>query len=267
MGGQMARLELELCCEGGHTRPRTALATPPLQLSRARYDDVADRGRLSLTLLHLGGILAGDSYELRVAAGARARAAVVGAAATPVYAMPGGEASQRITLCAEPGAALWWQPGPLILYGGAAYSQATTVVLRPGGLVVVAELLVAGRLARGERWQFGRYASLLEVVDGAGELLAAERVLIEPGRRSPAVAGAMGEAGALGTLWLLGDGFDHEAAARAAAGCPGVAGAAVLPGGCGVAVRALGASLAAAQVALLRSAGALTAAGLIAGAA
>lgn len=262
MAAPPARLELELACDGARTRPRRALAQPPLQISRARYDDPADPARLCLTLVHLGGVLAGDRYELAVELGPGARATVVAAAATQIYTMPAGEACQRTAIRCAPGAALRWLPGPQILFAGARYSQATQVTLAPGACVVLAEVLVPGRLARGERWAFARYESLLEVVDQGGALLAAERVVLEPARRSPAAAGVMGDAAVVGTLWLLG-GLDAEACARLICGRGAGASAAVLPGACGVALRALGASLAATQASMRDSLAALAAAGLL----
>lgn len=263
MAAQPARLELDLACDGARTRPQRALAQPPLQISRARYDDPADPARLSLTLVHLGGVLAGDRYDLAIGLGPGARATVVAAAATQIYTMPAGEACQRTTIRCAPGASLRWLPGPQILFAGARYSQATHITLAPGARVVLGEILVPGRLARGERWSFARYESLIEVVDQGGALLAAERVAIEPARRSPAVAGVMGGASVVGTLWLLGDGLDAEPCARLICGRRAGASAAVLPGGCGVALRALGDSLAATQASLRDSLAALTTAGLL----
>lgn len=252
MGGQRAQLALELAFDGARTRPRRALATPPLQLSRARYDDPACPDRLHLTLVHLGGVLAGDSYELTVDLDAGAEAVVAAAAATQIYTMAGGCADQQTLIRAAPGSALCWMPGPQILFAGASFSQSTRVELGAGAFVMLGDALVPGRLAHGERWQFDRYEGLLEIVGERGQLLACERALVEPGRRSPAAPGVMGDFGALGSLWLLGAGVDAEGVAGLVGARGGQLSAAVLPGGCGVLVRALGAGLAATREALQR---------------
>lgn len=261
MGQASAQLELALEFDGERTRARRALATPPLQLSRARYDDAAAPGRLSLTLVHLGGVLAGDCYRLSVELASGAEAVVGAAAATQIYTMPSGTARQETLISAAPGSRLWWMPGPQILFAGARYCQSTRVELAPGAFVMLCEALVSGRLARGECWRFERYQSALEIVDPRGELLACEHTLVEPGRRHPAVPGVMGGFAVQGSLWLLGDRVDAERAAEAIGSRDGVLSAAVLPGG-GVVVRALGAGLSAVRLALRRCYEALAAEGL-----
>src|SRR6476659_10256571 len=95
---QEGRLDLLLERDGALTRPVRCAVQPPLQLSRARYDDSARPNDPALTLVHLGGILAGVHYDLRIALGDGAGARVITAAATQVYRMPQGEATQAIQL-------------------------------------------------------------------------------------------------------------------------------------------------------------------------
>lgn len=247
---QPGRLDLSLSFDGARTRPERALATPPLQISRARYDDPADPARLYLTLLHLGGVLAGDQYALRCALGSGARATLTSASATQIYAMPRGEACQTTHLQLAPGADLDWQPGAQILFADSSYRQQTRVDLAPGARLALAEILVSGRLAHGERWRFADYTSLFEVYDAQGELLAAERISLNPARRHPARPGIMGDHAVLGTLWLLGDQIAGEPIARLLSRMQPQLSAAVLPAGCGVAIRVMACGLAAAQTAL-----------------
>jgi len=79
---QEGRLDLLLERAGTTTRPVRCAVQPPLQLSRARYDHPARPDEPALTLVHLGGILAGDHYDLRIALGDGAGARVTTAAAT-----------------------------------------------------------------------------------------------------------------------------------------------------------------------------------------
>jgi urease accessory protein len=263
MAAQIGRLGLELVCDGGHTRPRRALATPPLQLSRARYDDPAAPGRLHLTLIHLGGVLAGDQYELSVSMAAGAEAVVTAAAATQIYTMSSGAAQQQTVIRTAPGASLCWLPGPQVLFAGARYSQSTRVELAPGAFVMLCEVLVPGRLARGECWQFDRYESTLEVVDQRGGFLAGENVVVEPGRRSPAAPGVMGSFAVQASMWLLSDRIDAERAASVISATEGLSSAAVLPACSGIVVRALSSGLSVAHQLLHQAYTTLAAAQLI----
>lgn len=236
-------LDLLLERVGEHTRPVRCLAAPPLQLSRARYDDPARPADLALTLVHLGGVLQGDRYGLQVELGPDAGATIGTAAATQVYRMPQGEASQELWLRLAPGSRLSWLPEPLILFGGARFRQATRIELAPGARLALLDVLAPGRLARGERFAFERYEARLEVCAPDGRLLLAERALLEPARHRAAAPGLFGDRPVLGSLFLLGGPPDPEhAAARLHARERPHLGAAVLPNGCGLLVRLLGES-------------------------
>ena len=135
-GRQEGRLDLLLERASALTRPVRCAVQPPLQLSRARYDDPTRPDEPALTLVHLGGILAGDHYDLRIALGDSAGARVTTAAATQVYRMPQGEATQSIQLQLGAGSRLEWLPEPTILFGGARFTQTTNITLGAGARLV-----------------------------------------------------------------------------------------------------------------------------------
>jgi urease accessory protein len=257
-GRQEGRLDLLLERDAALTRPVRCAVQPPLQLSRARYDNPAQPHEPALTLVHLGGILAGDRYDLRIALGEGAGARLTTAAATQVYRMPQGEATQAIQLQLGAGSRLEWLPEPTILFGGARFTQTTSVTLGSGARLALLDVLVPGRLARGEVHQFERYATRLEVRDGAGRLLLAERALLEPRRHDLAAPGLLGATPVLGSLYILGDRVDAERECTRIARRDGELsglkldlGTAVLPNSCGMLVRALGASASQVRTGLL----------------
>jgi urease accessory protein len=263
-GRQEGQLDLLLERAGAITRPVRCAVQPPLQLSRARYDDPARPDEPALTLVHLGGILAGDHYDLRIALSDGAGARVTTAAATQVYRMPQGEATQAIQLQLGSGSRLEWLPEPTILFGGARFTQTTSVTLGSGARLALLDVLVPGRLARGEVYQFDRYAARLEARDTAGRLLMAERALLEPRRHDLTAPGLLGATPVLGSLYILGDRVDAERdcarVARRSGALSGLLidlGTAVLPNGCGMLVRALGTTASQVHAALLMIWGAL----------
>ncbi|MEP7188626.1 MAG: urease accessory protein UreD [Roseiflexaceae bacterium] len=266
-GRQEGRLDLLLELDGAVTRPVRCAVQPPLQLSRARYDESARPNEPALTLVHLGGILAGDHYDLRIALGDGAGARVTTAAATQVYRMPHGEATQILQLQLGAGSRLDWLPEPTILFGGARFSQITSVTLGPGARLALLDVLVPGRLARGEVYQFERYATRLEARDSAGRLLLAERALLEPRRHDLTAPGLLGTTPVLGSLYILGDSVDAASdcarVARRDGALSGLSpsinlGTAMLPNGCGMLVRALGTTASGVHAALLTIWGALS---------
>ncbi|HEU5098628.1 MAG TPA: urease accessory protein UreD, partial [Roseiflexaceae bacterium] len=176
-----------------------------------------------------------------------------------VYRMPLGEATQDIRIDLGSGSRLEWLPEPTILFGGARFIQTASVTLGAGARLALLDVLVPGRLARGEAYQFDRYVARLEVCDAAGRLLLAERALLEPRRRDLSAPGVLGATPVLGSLYILGDCVDAERGCAlvtrregALAGLSIDIGAAVLPNGCGMLVRALGSSPSSVRAALLK---------------
>jgi urease accessory protein len=225
----------------GSTRPRRAEVRPPLQLSRARYDLAGRPATVALTLIHLGGILDGDRYDLSVQLGQGASARITTAAATQVYRMPLGDARPDITLRLAAGSRLAWLPEPLILFGGARFTQTTRVEIAPGARLGLLDVLVPGRLARGEVGQFERYEARLEVCAPDGRCLAAERTLLEPRRRPMMTPGMLGRTPVLGSLYVLDDQLDSERwCAWVNQRDDQALGATILPSDCGLLIRALG---------------------------
>jgi urease accessory protein len=240
-GRQAGRLDLVLECLGGLTRPLRAETRPPLQLSRARYDIAGQPETTAFTLVHLGGILDGDRYEVCVEVGPGASAQITTAAATQVYRMPHGDARQEVMLRLAAGSRLAWLPEPLILFAGARFTQTTRIEIAPGARLGLLDVLVPGRLARGEVGQFERYEARLEVCAPNGRCLVAERALLEPRRRAILTPGMLGPMPVLGGLYILDDTLDAERC------CAWVnqrddraLGATILPNGSGLLVRALG---------------------------
>jgi urease accessory protein UreH len=115
------------------------------------------------------------------------------------------------------------------------------------------------RLARGEVYQFERYAAWLEARDTTGRLLLAERALLEPRRHDMTSASLLGATPVLGSLYILVDRVDAKRdCARVAGRADGLndlaidLGTTVLPNGCGMLVRALGTTASQLHAALLR---------------
>lgn len=238
-------LSLRLASVQGRTRPTHLVAIPPLQCSRARYDDPQNPNLTSLTLLHLGGMLQGDQIQLEIMLEPEAHARLTTAAATQVYRMPERTAAQSTTISALPGARLLYLPEPTILFAGSRFSQATHVTLDKGAVVVLRDILVCGRLARGEVHQFERFSSRFEVADSGGRCLFTERALLEPGRYSPAVVGVQGSYPVVGSLYLLALEADVAGLLSRARQVLGtyphvLAEAGELPNACGLVVRVLG---------------------------
>ncbi len=144
------------------------------------------------------GVLAGDTYSVDVMAGSGASVRVGASSATKVHA---GASSLDVRLAVEPGALLVWGPHATILHAGASYRQETRVTLAPGGRVVLAEVLVLGRLAHGEWFQLECLENVLGVSPPACAPLFSESYVLRPG---PDLVASMAGRGVLVSVYALG---------------------------------------------------------------
>jgi urease accessory protein len=219
----------------------------PLRMTTPLRVDDADPGMAFVIVQNpTGGVFAGDRLELRVAAGPDARVHVRTQSATKVYDMAGGSAESIVDLEIADGAYLEYVPDPVIPQAGASLTQRTTIAVTRGGTCFAAETVAAGRVARGEAYAFERVRFETRVLV-AGEVACHDVADLQPGRRSPRLAGMLGGADQLSTFFCVCPHADVDALAGRidarlgeTVGDRGAAGP--LPGGAGVIGRIMSSS-------------------------
>jgi len=135
-----------------------------------------------------GGIAGGDSYDLEITAGDKARVAISSTAAEKVYRSLGPDARIGIRLSAGQDASLAWLPQETILFDGARFHRTIDIDLAADARLVFAEAVVFGRTGMGESVGHGFFFDRWRVRRG-GTLVFAESV-----RLDGAIAAKLGEA-------------------------------------------------------------------------
>jgi urease accessory protein len=143
-----------------------------------------------------GGLVGGDAIEIEVAAGPGARALVMPQAAEKVYRSVGPDCRIDVSLSAGPDAWLEWLPQETILFQGARLRRATRIEVSRSARVFAGEMLVFGRIARGERLTSGLVHDAWEIRRG-GKLTWVDALHVEE---------------RLGEVLSLAAGFDGAAA-------------------------------------------------------
>ena len=200
--GKDGRLDLAFARAGGETRLVRDFARVPFHVSGTLGHDPHPASETVYVQSPSGGVAQGDRHTVTVSVGADAVAHVSTGSATKVLSMERNYAAADLALSVAAGGHLDYVPAPTILHEDARLCQDVTVDLAPNASAVVGEVLVPGRLARGERFDFDRYRSTCEVrVDG--EVRVADATHLDPGDADPAAPGVMGEFAVLGTLYVL----------------------------------------------------------------
>ena len=148
-----------------------------------------------------GGLAGGDSLDARVTLGEAAVAGVTTPAAEKVYRALAEETRIATRLEVGAGATLEWLPQETILFQGARLERRLDAALAPGARLLAAEMLVFGRVARGERLTQG---SLFDAwrIRRDGRLLWADATALD-GDIAGRLAAPFGFAGAEASGLLL----------------------------------------------------------------
>ena len=175
----------------------------PLQVMKPRYDE---SGYACVYLLSpTGGVVQGDDYRIDVTLLPHSHATLTTQAATKVYAMPMHGAAQSLRGRIGKNAIFEYLPDPTILFRDANFSQRSSFNLARGAMLALQEIVMPGRLARGEKLAFTHYRSHLEVSDSEGMLLF-DSCLIQPEFQPHLTShGALDEYACWGSWFLLGD--------------------------------------------------------------
>jgi urease accessory protein len=208
---------LEFANVRGRTVLRRAFAASPLRLLTPR-----NAGDAAWTYLatYGGGLVGGDSLNVRIDVGRSASALVTTQASTKVYRTltPGPGASQRLHARAGHDSLLVLLPDPVTGFAGSRYIQEQSFDLDDTASLVLVDWLTAGRVGSGERWQFDGYVSRT-FVRRAGRLLLHDALSLGP--EDGNVAGRLNRFNCLALVVLTGPRV--EAAATRLAGAIGAA--------------------------------------------
>lgn len=122
------------------------------------------------------GLLAGDSIRVALQLEAGSQLYLADQSATKVHSMPQKETQATVDYAVEveSNATLEFLPEPLILFADAELIQTTEIILHPTATLSWGEIILPGRLARGEVYEFRQYLSRLRIKSPTGGLWFAE---------------------------------------------------------------------------------------------
>ncbi|WP_297003855.1 urease accessory protein UreD [uncultured Corynebacterium sp.] len=129
-----------------------------------------------------GGLAQNDRIRQRIRLTAGARATVTTPAGTPVHRMNAGCATQWISLDVGEEAVCEYLPGQNTLFAGSRLLQVTEVSLADSATLLTADVILTGRLARGERDLFDALGQCWRVERAGRPLLSDTLCVIGAGQ-------------------------------------------------------------------------------------
>jgi urease accessory protein len=151
-----------------------------------------------------GGFVAGDQTRLEVSLGQGTRCFLSTQASTKVYRNPGPSPCGHVTqTMMKDDSLLVFAPDPVQAFAGSKYSQHQEFRLAESSSLALLDWFSAGRIARGERWEFSRFKSRNEVFM-ADERVFLDSVLLDASDGLIAAPHRVGRYNCFATLLLLG---------------------------------------------------------------
>ena len=182
-------LELNLKCDRAFNQTicHHQYTTYPLRLSPVFRLEGVNSNRAYLYIMNTSpGLLAGDELNLSWQLAANTNLYLSDQSATKVHPMPqiATKALTNYQIEVHAGATLEFVPEPTILYTDSALEQNIQIKLHPTAKLFLSEIILPGRLARGESYQFRYYFNRLRVTDLIGKLLLTDAMRLE-GKLNP----------------------------------------------------------------------------------
>lgn len=195
---------------GGDTVLMHVRANSPLHLLTPR----ADRSIAWLvTATFGGGLVGGDEVALELELEPGARVLLTSQASTKVYRSPAGT-RQALQARVADEAMLAVLPDPIVAFAGSRFEQRQQFQLQGRANLIALDWMTSGRHARGEHWQFNRYASRIEI-EHDGRAIFYDRLLLD--EIDGSVGNRMRAVTTYGLLVMLGPLFQTLAAELTAA--------------------------------------------------
>ncbi|KAH0267420.1 urease accessory protein UreD, partial [Aureobasidium melanogenum] len=208
--------------------PLKLIAPAPVNITPPFDNDSSYQVHTLYILTYGGGIVAGDSLNLRIDLDTTTRLLILTQGSTKIFKAPTSSTISRqdMNMHLKPAAALVYLPDPVQPFAQSAFEQNQRFYIHhqqalPDASICVLDWVCQGRKALGEDWNFFKYSSKNEVwlVDGSTSsddkrLLLRDNVTLDASDEAiqTSLARRMDGLGAFGTLILYGPVFASLAA-------------------------------------------------------
>jgi urease accessory protein len=255
--GKVGVLELTLAKRGGMTRVVRQHQQAPLHVYRPIHLDESLPEMAFVFVQQFGdGFVDGDRCRIDIDCGTDTQTHVTTQAATNLYRAEHNFAAQLVTLRVGRRAVLEYLPDAVVPYRGARFYQRTSLIVDWDATAIIGEMLLPGRVARGELHEYDLYRAETEARRADGSLLFADLTLLRPTEDVGCGSFALlADSDVLATLHVVTQRLPAadlvQLIRHSAAGNDVLAGVSELPAGSGASVRVLGATSRVVRAALL----------------
>ena len=175
--GWRAKLHLKFVEENNKTVLKQRTHQGPLQVQKPFYPEA--NGACHVYLLHPpGGVVGGDSFDIKIDVDPNANVLITTPAAGKFYRSAGGEAYQKQAIKVADHGVLEWFPSENIFFPGAKVKLETRVDLSEKSHFIGWDILCLGRPAIGETFSRGQLTQRFEIFQN-GRPIRLDKLVIQ----------------------------------------------------------------------------------------
>jgi urease accessory protein len=197
-------LRLEQDSENGKTVVKEQYSKVPLFTQRALY---LEESLPSMAYMYIispsGGILQGDRYRMDITLKNNACAHITTQGATRIYRMEKNYATQIVNVVVEDSSYFEFVPDQIIPYRDSRFYQKVNLNVHDNATMVYAEMIVPGRVASGESFQYDICYMKASAKNQNNILRFIDVAVLEPKKRSLNILGILDSFSVIGNMYIL----------------------------------------------------------------
>lgn len=198
------QLELKKDSDSGKTVIKKQYSRVPLLAQRAIYlEETLPAMAYVYIISPSGGILQGDRYRIDITLGNNTFAHVTTQGATRIYRMEKNYASQIINIRVEDEGYFEYIPDQIIPFRNSKFYQEVALKVHNNATMIYSEMIVAGRIASGEKFEYDICYIKTNAKDNLGKTRFIDTVKLEPKKRNSSFNKILSSFDVIGTIYIV----------------------------------------------------------------
>lgn len=187
----------------------------PILIQKALYNDPIKPNKAHIYLMSsAGGMLQGDVLKINIVARKNTETYITTQAATKIYKSENHISNQHVKIVVEKDSFLEYLPKQIIPHKHAKFVQNVDIKTDISSILIFSEIISAGRIAYGEKFDFDSVKLRLNCTDNHNNLIFSESVNLEPVNKKIKFNSLFGNQNFYSTLYIISQKIDSEKLCR-----------------------------------------------------
>lgn len=183
----------------------------PILVQKALYSDPTNLNKAHIYLMSsAGGMLQGDTLKIDITARKNTETFVTTQAATEIYKSENQNCCQHVKILVEKNSFLEYLPKQIIPHKHAKFFQNVNIRIDQSSTLIYSEIISAGRIAYGEKFDFNSVRLRLTCTDQNSKILFSESSNLEPENNKTKFNSLFGNQNLYSTIYIVSQKIDFE---------------------------------------------------------